>query len=95
LKKYISFEGMIHLTKELICGMEWESFKITLSKALSLSINLQLLAPMSLQLPISLCILDEISSYDILQLMLTSPTYLQFGGRTFIYLFIYFYFCNF
>jgi hypothetical protein len=26
LKKNISFGGTIHLTKELICGMEWRSF---------------------------------------------------------------------
>jgi hypothetical protein len=27
LKKNIYFEGMIHLTKELICDIEWGSFK--------------------------------------------------------------------
>jgi hypothetical protein len=27
-KKKISFEWMIHLTEELICGMEWGSFKL-------------------------------------------------------------------
>ena len=66
-------------------------FKITLNKALSLSINLQLLAPVSLQLPISLCIHDEIPSCDALQLTITSPTYFQVGRRTFIYLFIFFF----
>lgn len=28
LNKKISFQGMIHTTKELICGMEWGSFKL-------------------------------------------------------------------